>query len=416
MPAGSEGSMMFVRRIGWQLVVAALILAVPVQSLAADKKNRATTQRQINSTPVVPQTFSILVASTGALSVNSVDEFEEPIQLTIDFVSIQKATELEQAGDAQGALETLLAAVESSPDDATLITALGAVYLQMGQVEEARAEFERAVAVNNDDPSGHAGLCYVGALVSDSSAVAAQCETARNRNISDPVYMKIMMSAELLQNGIHDSTVGMLDGLVMSNPYVPALRLLSLEANLRAERPDGGRQDLIMLEQIYRPGGKPPRILDRIASFKLADVVGTDIPCFLDYAQWQIAALDGAVMPIETIERLSSCRGGDDLAYDKALVERHNEEGMAARTRGDLATAIEEFNQALALEPDNLVVLANLSYAAFESKDMELAAKTLGHILELTPDDPEARRNYGILLLALGKEDEAKEYLGEPSK
>ncbi len=391
--------------------LAVMMVVLPWTVVAGDNANK----RQLNETPKVSPPSSLLLAADGSTISNPVDEFEEPIQLAIDFVAIQKATEQEQAGDAQGAIETLRAAVEASPEDATLIAALGAVLLEQGKLEEARAEFERAVAANNDDPSGHAGLCYLGAMESDSSAVAVRCETARNRNISDPVYMKIMMSAELLQNGIHDSTVGMLDGLVMSNPYVPALRLLSLEANLRAERPDGGRQDLVMLEQIYRPAGKPmPRILDRISAFKLADVVGTDIPCFLDYAQWQIAALDGAVISTETIERLSTCRGGDEPAYDKALVERHNEDGMKARTAGQLAVAIEAFNAALALEPDNLVVLSNLSYTAFESKDLALAEQTLKHILELTPDDPEARRNYGILLLAQGREEESKEYVDKP--
>ncbi len=335
----------------------------------------------------------------------------DPVKLTIDFASIAAASEAEAEGDVEGALAILDGAIERSPDDGTLITARGAVRLARGDLEAARGDFERAVAANSDDPSGFAGLCVMAALGGSALKIQDACTAARNRNIEDPIYAEIMMASHMLEGRLSTVVGGTLDTLVVANPYVPALRLLSLEANLRGEKPAMARDDLRLLWQIYEPPrNRPPRILDRIAAFKLADIVGADLPCYLANAEVQLDRLEGKAPSPARTEQAFACRPDDEsLRADR--VEQLNGDAMAARAAGEHARAVALFQEALVLTPDDPVLLNNLAHTAFEAGDPATAETALRALLTLTPDDPELRRNYGICLMALGREDEAGPYL-----
>jgi len=336
----------------------------------------------------------------------------DPIELTIDFASIQQATELEVAGDVDGALAALVAASAEHPEDATLVAAHGVVLLRRGDVDGARTDFQRAVEVNADDPSGYAGLCYLAVLDGKEGTAHTTCTTARNRNLVDPAYVQVSVTFGMLEEGAVAAAAEALQPLVAANPYVPALRLVSLEVNLRMKRFGEARVDLEMLQQMYRPASGVPRIIDRLAAFRMADLYGTDLDCYLSSATLQIAEGEGQPPSVADLERVAACRP-DDGAVTEQLVQQHNADGMAARAAGDSATAVEHFKAALALKERDPVLLTNLSYAAFEGQDLATAEEALRTLLEVTPDDAEARRNYGIVLMALGREAEARPYLEE---
>ena len=368
------------------IVLPLLCLAMP--RLAA---GQAYTQQQLEDTVAIP----------------------DPVKLTIDFAAIAEATEAERRGDLAGALSILDAAIERSPDDGTLIAARGAVLLQGGDREGARAEFDRAVDANSDDPSGFAGLCALAVLDGAALRVQDACTAARNRNIEDPIYAEIMMATTMMEGRLSEVVVGTLDTLAVANPYVPAIRLLSLEANLQAGNPAMARSDLRLLWQVFAPpGGGPPRILDRIAAFKLADIVGADLPCALSWAEVRLDRLEDKDTAGVHLERVAACRPEDESVRTQRL-EQLNREGMEARAVGDHATAIARFQAAMEIRDDDPVLLNNLAHTAFEGGDPATAEVALRALLELTPDDAEVRRNYGICLMALGREEEAAAYLGE---
>jgi Flp pilus assembly protein TadD len=339
----------------------------------------------------------------------------DPVRLTIDFAAIAEATVAEREGDVEGALTILDAAIERSPDDGTLITARGAVLLQTGDREGARAEFTRAVAANSDDPSGFAGLCAVAVLDGAGMSIEDACRAARSRNIEDPIYAEITMATEMMEGRLSEVVVGTLDTLAVANPYVPAIRLLSLEANIGAGNTSMARSDLRLLWQVFAPqGGGPPRILDRIAAFKLADIVGADMPCELSWAEVRITRLEDKEPAASHLERVASCRPDDESIREQRLAQL-NREGIEARGAGDHATAIARFQAAMDIRDDDPVLLNNLAHTAFEGGDPATAERALRALLALTPDDAEVRRNLGICLMALGREDEAQPYLEEAS-
>lgn len=352
-------------------------------------------------------------AAAESPGMSSVERSDIPraVRLFIDFQAIHAAGEAEREGDVDGALAILDGAIERSPDDGTLITARGAVQLARGDLQAARADFDRAVAANSNDPSGFAGLCLVAVMEGGAMHIEDACTAARNRNIVDPVYGQIMMAATIMEADLGGVEVGTLDTLAVANPYVPAVRLLSLEVNLRAGKHAMARGDLQLLWQVYTPpDGSPPRIIDRIAAFKLADIVGTDIPCYLTLAEVEIDRLEGRTSSTARIEQAMAC-APDDAAIRGERIEQLGRDALTARGNGEHSRAVGLLQAALALQPDDPVLLENLAHTAFEGGDVATTEAALSRLLAITPGDPELRRNYGITLMALGRDDEARPYL-----
>ena len=71
---------------------------------------------------------------------------EPPVKLVIDFVALHEASELEQAGDIEGALARLKAAESAAPEDGTLVAAQGAILLARGDREAAKADLDAVAA------------------------------------------------------------------------------------------------------------------------------------------------------------------------------------------------------------------------------------------------------------------------------
>lgn len=342
----------------------------------------------------------------------------DPVKLSIDFASISAADEIERSGDADGALALLEQASLDHPDDGTLIAAMGAIHARLGDIEQAAVLFQRAADTNTDDPSGYAGLCYISVVEGKEGLAADRCNAARSRNIVDPVYGKITVAAEMMMSAemeFTDVLPGTLDSLVTAYPYVPAGRLLSLKARLDEGNFDAVRADLAMLDQMFRPEHGVPRIIDRISAYRVADIVGADIPCLLSWATVQMQENDGRPATVADLECLAQCRPGDE-AIVLRLVDHHNAEGVAARNNSNLDAAVVAFRAGLALAPEDTTLLNNLAYAAIENGDVEGAHEALSRLMELTPDDPQVRKNYGVTLMMLGREEEGRPYIEEAQK
>jgi Flp pilus assembly protein TadD len=342
----------------------------------------------------------------------------DPVKLKIDFASIAAADELERAGDTEGALAILERAALDHPDDGTVIAAMGAIHVRYGDLEQAEAFFQRAADANTDDPSGFAGLCYISVVEGKQGLATDRCNAARNRNIVDPVYGKITVAAEMMVTAdmqFADVLPGTLDSLISAYPYVPAGRLLSLKARLDSGNFDAVRGDLVILRQMFEPEQSVVRLIDLISAFRVADVVGADVSCLLSLAALQLREHDGKPPTIQDLERLVECRP-DDESIVLRLVEHYNTEGVTARNNADLPSAVEAFRAGLAIAPDDTTLLNNLAYAAIENNDVEGAHEALSRLMELTPDDPQVRKNYGVTLMMLGREEEGRPYIEEAQK
>jgi tetratricopeptide (TPR) repeat protein len=94
--------------------------------------------------------------------------------------------------------------------------------------------------------------------------------------------------------------------------------------------------------------------------------------------------------------------------FDLAIISPAlHEQAMSLHMRGALADAERLYRQILEREPDNTRILTMLGVLAAQSGRIRLAADLLQHATKLNGSDPLAHNNFGIVLTALGRFEEA---------
>jgi tetratricopeptide (TPR) repeat protein len=94
--------------------------------------------------------------------------------------------------------------------------------------------------------------------------------------------------------------------------------------------------------------------------------------------------------------------------YPDTLPDSWNNLGVIATREGRITDAVENFQQALRLNPDHLLSLDNLGNAYRLQKLWDDAREVLEHALEVAPNDPEA--NYSLGMVYAQADDTAKAY------
>jgi tetratricopeptide (TPR) repeat protein len=98
-------------------------------------------------------------------------------------------------------------------------------------------------------------------------------------------------------------------------------------------------------------------------------------------------------------------------SYPGTLPNAWNNLGLLATRDGKYGEAIQNFQQALALNPDFLVALTNLGNAYRQQKRWDEAQKTLEHAVSVAPADPEANYSLGMVFAALSDTERAQSFL-----
>jgi tetratricopeptide (TPR) repeat protein len=106
----------------------------------------------------------------------------------------------------------------------------------------------------------------------------------------------------------------------------------------------------------------------------------------------------------EMFERSIKAQAG----YPDTLPDAWNNLGVIATRENRVSDAAADFQQALALNPNHLLSLNNLSNAYRLQKRWEDARQVLEHALAIAPDDPEA--NYSLGMVYAQTDDTAKAY------
>jgi protein O-mannosyl-transferase len=104
------------------------------------------------------------------------------------------------------------------------------------------------------------------------------------------------------------------------------------------------------------------------------------------------------------------------LAVKPSYAAAHNNLGVAFAQQGDLVKATAHFRQALAIEPDDAETQGNLGNALARQGDLREAAIHLRRALALEPGDGEAHKNLGNVLAQEGRLDEALQEYREAVK
>src|SRR5580698_9961858 len=97
--------------------------------------------------------------------------------------------------------------------------------------------------------------------------------------------------------------------------------------------------------------------------------------------------------------------------YPGTLPNAWNNLGLLSAREGHTDDAIQQFQQALQLDPDHFIALENLGNAYRQAKRWDDAKSTLQHALALNPESAEANYAMGMVYAQTNDEDRAFEYL-----
>jgi len=97
--------------------------------------------------------------------------------------------------------------------------------------------------------------------------------------------------------------------------------------------------------------------------------------------------------------------------YPGTLPNAWNNLGLLSAREGRTDEAIQQFQQALQLDPDHFIALENLGNAFRQAKRWDDAKSTLQHALALNPESAEANYAMGMVYAQTNDEDRAFEYL-----
>jgi tetratricopeptide (TPR) repeat protein/peroxiredoxin len=97
--------------------------------------------------------------------------------------------------------------------------------------------------------------------------------------------------------------------------------------------------------------------------------------------------------------------------YPGTLPNAWNNLGLLAAREGHTDEAIQDFQRALAMDPDHLIALQNLGNAYRQGKRWEDAKSVLLRALQLSSENPEANYGLGMVFAQLNDTEHAYEYL-----
>lgn len=146
---------------------------------------------------------------------------------------------LEEESDFDGAVKLYRQALELVPDAAGVRAELAAIYAQQGDLEQARAEAERALAADANHRGAHRLLGLIVATgIDDPDAADAETrareaiehlEVARGRGLVDPTVM-LTLGEMYVRAGEHGRAIEILQNFLLDRPGYPRAVMLLIEA------------------------------------------------------------------------------------------------------------------------------------------------------------------------------------------
>ena len=97
--------------------------------------------------------------------------------------------------------------------------------------------------------------------------------------------------------------------------------------------------------------------------------------------------------------------------YPGTMPKAWNNLGILAAREGNADKAIQDFQQALKIDPSNVIALGNLGSVYRQEKRWDDAKSTLERALQLSPDNPEANYSLGMVYAQLNDTEHAYEFL-----
>ena len=273
-----------------------------------------------------------------------------------------------QKRDFPAAIEAAKAYQRRHLTSVTPYNLLGKVYQQAGQPDEARAAFERALALDKGDPGANHNLAQL-AIEDEDLAAARSYYEATLAVHQDSVPTLVQLAMLDAREGNETALVEHLEKAISADPTA--------------------LQPRVLLARFYLGKGKPERVAPLFSSLSESQQQTPDVLRVIAMAQ--LASRDASSAQF-TLEQLL------ESTPDSAPV-RHMM-AMAAAGTGDNKRARQELRQAIELDGNYIpsrVALARMALAEDSTAEFEQHLKKLQ---TLAPDSPDV-----LLLQAAGERD-----------
>nr|WP_240901064.1 XrtA/PEP-CTERM system TPR-repeat protein PrsT [Thioalkalivibrio sp. XN8] len=283
-----------------------------------------------------------------------------------------------QGGDLPAARTLAAEVAAAAPDNAALYGALGALFQNAGQLDEAAAYFEEALGVAPDNAAAAFNLGRVRAAQGRLDDAVAQFERILAQQPRNAAALSALAQIDWAQ-GRRDEAIDRLE-------------------QARAADPADGGSRFILTQYLVATG----RAADAVAVAREAAELAPN-------AAPTVNALGVTLLetgqPREALEQFRRAHEINPLEARYLL--------NAARAHGalgELDLAREQLVNALALEPENPVMLAALVDVERRSGRLDAAARALERLAAAAPaGDPQVAVLRGELLLAQGRYREAEQ-------
>ncbi len=291
---------------------------------------------------------------------------------------VQRAWQLQQAGDYAAAMDAYRAFLELRPDEAGARSNLGASLVKLGRYDEAIEEYQKAEKLLPGEPRIGVNLALAYQKSGRVGEAAKKLEALHAQKPEEKQITLLLADCDL-QLGDYDRVIELLQPVERDDPADLATAYMLGTALIRKQRIAEGR---VLLDRILRSGD----------SAEARFLLGTQSYESGDYP----AAVKELASAIELNPKLPQLQS----FYGLALLDTGDPVGAAAAFRAELAENPHDYASNLALSQILIV-----------SKKYDEALPLANAALLRRPESIEAKLALGQCLNGTGKLKDAREYL-----
>ncbi|HEX8117243.1 MAG TPA: tetratricopeptide repeat protein [Pyrinomonadaceae bacterium] len=299
--------------------------------------------------------------------------------------AFERATQLHQSGDLEGAIRAYQSILSSNPGRADVRSNLGAAYSRLGRYEDAINQYKQALASDARNQTIRFNLSlayYTAAWFAEAAAELSRFVAAAPADLPERLNAVLLLADCQVRLGEYKKAIELLSPYEKDGPETPHGRAVAyLLGNALIGDGQLGRGQLVINTVFRDEDSAEARLL--IGSLML----------LMDDGQGAVKELSRAV------------------ELNPKLPTVHSWHGRALMRMGDSERARAAFRAELADNPNDFDANLFMGTLLRQDKQFEESLRYLSKAVQLRPREQYARYHLSAVLAALGKPEEARPLL-----
>jgi tetratricopeptide (TPR) repeat protein len=299
--------------------------------------------------------------------------------------AFERATQLHQSGDLEGAVRAYLSILAANPKRADVRSNLGAAYSRLGRYEEAIGQYKQALALDARNQAIRFNLSlayYKAAWFTEAAAELANFVAAAPNDMPERLNAVLLLADCRVRLGEYRKAIELLSPYEKDGPETPhgrAVAYLLGNALIADGQLERGQ---LVIDRVFRD--------EETAEARL--LIGS-LMLLMDQGQDAIKELERAIQ------------------LNPKLPTLHAWHGRALMRMGDSEKAKAAFRTELADNPNDFDANLYMGTLLRQDKQFEESLRYLTRAVQLRPREQYAHYHLSAVLAALGKPDEARPLL-----